>query len=206
MRHGQGWIVLGMALALAGCGERVVTQEVVVTQVVTQVVEVTREVPVEVTVEVTREVPVEVTVVAIATAAPTATVEVAVLPDASATPAPETPTLATTVAIVEQGGGTAVPCWSWQEAPRHVGETGCVEGIVSGVGGTESVFFINFSPDRTSFYGVSFDWEWEELAGECVRLDGTISEFRGRSQLIIDDPVAQVHYCGSADSPPAFER
>lgn len=59
---------------------------------------------------------------------------------------------------------------------------------------TESAFFINYSQDRTSFYGVSFDFRWENLVGRCVRLRGVIETYRGRPEIIIRDP-AQLEFC-----------
>ncbi len=59
---------------------------------------------------------------------------------------------------------------------------------------TESAFFINYSQDRTAFYGVSFDLRWENLVGRCVRLRGVIETYRGRPEIIIRDR-AQLEFC-----------
>ena len=216
-------------------GEKVVEREVLVTQLVEvtrevpvdviQEVEVTREVPVEVVreievtrevpvevvreIEVTREVPVEVTRLVVDAAAGeeqvTEEVEPTIITVSEQTNQPSS--VATTISVGGQTDSSANSCWRWEEASQHLGENGCVEAVVSGVGESANAFFINFSPERDSFYAISFDWAWEELTGECLRLSGTISEYQGRSQLIIENPASQVHYCGNdQDGPPAFER
>jgi len=196
-----------------------VTREVPVE--IIQEVEVTREVPVDVIreVEVTREVLVEVTrLVVEATSAEEQVTEQVVTNITSETAALATVVtvseqadqpvaLATTISVAEQESTQASSCWRWEEVAQHLGENGCVEAVVSGVGESANAFFINFAPERDSFYAVSFDWAWEELTGECLRLSGTISDYQGRAQLIIEEPASQVHYCGNdQDGPPAFER
>ncbi len=196
-------------------------------------VEVTREVVVTQAVEVTREVPLEITVIVSATPAPTGEVlsdtasaaalsptlppaptearaestTVSVGDSAAVAAAPATPVpLSTTVAIAgQQSSNSGGACWTWQEAARHIGESGCVEATVTGLGASQSATFVNFSPERDTFYLVSFDWQWEELAGECLRVSGIVSEYRGRPQMIINEP-SQMQYCGSTDTPPAFSR
>lgn len=217
-------------------GEKVVERDVLVTQLVevtrevpvevVREVEVTREVPVEVVreVEVTREVPIEVVreievtrLVVEGAPAPEAAEQVETNATSQTAVEPTIVTVseqanqpsaqATTISIGGQAGTQAGSCWRWEEAAQHLGENGCVEAVVSGVGESANAFFINFSPERDSFYAVSFDWAWEELTGECLRLSGTISEYQGRAQLIIENPSSQVHYCGNdQDGPPAFER
>ncbi len=226
------WIFLVAGISLmsmiSACRTgRTVERTVVVTRIMEVTAEVTREVVVQREVEVTREVPVEVTAIVTAAAEPTtdvltdtASVEaspVITVPveGIAASPVGEgagmagtTPTpanLATAVVVAGEASGEGAGCWTWQQAAQHVGEAGCVEGAVTNVGQSESAFFINFSFERDSFYAVSFDWLWEELDGECLRLDGAISDYRGRPQIIIDDP-SQIRYCGREDGPPAFAR
>ncbi|MGB0387719.1 MAG: hypothetical protein ACPGWR_23120 [Ardenticatenaceae bacterium] len=198
-----------------------------VTREVQVIVEVTREVPTvpEVEgVEVTAEVPLQTTEAAVevaseeqppqrqpeATSAPPVAATVISIPgtenqessDSTANPPP----LATTIAIAGQEGHGNTTCWTWQEAAQHLGENGCVEASVTGVGNGQTAFFINFSPDRNSFYAVSFDWIWEELTSECLRVSGQITEYQSRPQIIINDPATQLQYCGGNDAPPAFAR
>ncbi|MCB0076402.1 MAG: hypothetical protein KDD73_03190 [Anaerolineales bacterium] len=196
-----GWLVLMGVIVMVGCGSTA-EPSTPTTGVVTREVPVTREVAVEAerTVEVTRQVTVPVTV--LVTAAPVADAT----PENAATDDVASNALATTVSVAEATSEAApVGCWPWHEAYLHLSESGCVEGVVSSTGQSASVFFINFSPDRSTFYGVSFDWGWEELAGECVHLTGQISEYNGRPQLIINDP-SQMSYCDGGGSPPAFAR
>lgn len=204
-----------------------VVQEVPVTREVPveviQEIEVTREVPVEVVreIEVTREVAIEVTRLVVEETGTGATQQVTEQVEANTTTGTAVePTIitvseqanqpsaqVTTISVGGQAGSQAATCWHWEEAGQHLGEHGCVEGVISGVGESANAFFINFSPERSSFYAISFDWAWEELTGECLRLSGTISEYQGRAQLIIENPTSQVHYCGNEqDGPPAFER
>ena len=183
-----------------------VTVEVEVTRQVPVEVEVTRVVVVEVTsdgqqttqqVAANSETPVEVTVVSVGSEEASD----------SSTDTANPPSLATTIAIAGQDTNNNVACWTWQEAAQHIGEYGCVEGNVTGVGDTPNAFFINFSQEQNSFYVVAFDWAWEELTGECLRVSGVISEYKGRPQMIIDSPPTQMYYCGNnEDGPPAFER
>lgn len=85
-------------------------------------------------------------------------------------------------------------CLKYQFAGSYIGQQECVSGIVVDTYATESAFFINYSQDRTSFYGVSFDFRWENLVGRCVRLRGVIETYRGRPEIIIRDP-AQLEFC-----------
>ena len=58
-----------------------------------------------------------------------------------------------------------------------------------------SAFFINFSPDQTAFYAVSFDYYWPNLEGSCVQICGTIETYRGRPQIVIRDAESQMLGC-----------
>jgi len=85
-------------------------------------------------------------------------------------------------------------CLKYQFAGRYIGQQECVSGTVVEAYDSGSAFFINYSEDRTSFYGVSFDFRWENLVGRCVRLWGVIETYRGRPEIIIRDP-AQLEFC-----------
>jgi hypothetical protein len=86
------------------------------------------------------------------------------------------------------------PCLHWSDAGRHIGENTCVYGDVTHTHDSGRAFFINFTPDRTAFYAVSFDWFWEDLEGECITIHGTIGTYEDRPQIIIYH-LDQLQYC-----------
>jgi hypothetical protein len=95
-------------------------------------------------------------------------------------------------------------CISWTEAGGHVGETTCVWGIVTSTHKSEKAFFINFSEtDYSVFYGVSFDYTWNNLKDKCVILRGKIEAYEGRPEIIIRHPKQQVASCYAAPTPAA---
>lgn len=65
-------------------------------------------------------------------------------------------------------------------------ETTCVRGTVSSAMQNGTTFFINFDNTRTSFYGVSFKYTFDNLKGKCVEISGKISPYNGRPQIVID--------------------
>jgi len=65
-------------------------------------------------------------------------------------------------------------------------ETTCVRGVVYNTNQSGSTFFIDFDNTRTSFYGVSFKYAWDNLKGKCVELYGKITPYNGRPQIILD--------------------
>jgi hypothetical protein len=77
-------------------------------------------------------------------------------------------------------------CIAWHWAADHVGQEQCVEGGVLRVDESEGVFFLIFSPQSDSFYGVSPDLDLSDLAGKCVRIVGTIETYEGRPAIIIE--------------------
>jgi hypothetical protein len=79
-------------------------------------------------------------------------------------------------------------CISWTQAAAHIGETTCVSGVVykTAIDPKSGAFFIDFDNTYTSFYGVSFQWRWDGLTGQCVELYGTISTYNGRPQMVIE--------------------
>jgi len=83
---------------------------------------------------------------------------------------------------------TAPRCISWTQAAAHIGETTCVSGVVYKTyrDPKSGAFFIDFDNTYTSFYGVSFQWEWDGLTGQCIELYGTISTYKGRPQMVIE--------------------
>lgn len=116
----------------------------------------------------------------------TATPTAPPLPTSTPAPAPSA-----TVASAERNPDG---CLKYQFADRYIGQQDCVSGTVVGTYDAGNAFFINYSEDRTAFYGVSFDLRWENLAGRCVRLRGLIETYRGRPQIIIRE-ASQLELC-----------
>jgi hypothetical protein len=87
------------------------------------------------------------------------------------------------------------PCISWTEANFHIGEKRCVEGIVQSIYDSENAFFINYSDNLSDFYAVSFNDKWNDtIINHCVRVFGTIEEYKGRPQIIISSKI-HLTYC-----------
>lgn len=86
-------------------------------------------------------------------------------------------------------------CIGWEDAGLHIGEDICIEGIVYHIYDSGDAYFINFDDGRTSFYGVSFDYIWDDdIIGECIQIWGEITTYENRPQIIIRDPE-QVILC-----------
>ncbi len=85
-----------------------------------------------------------------------------------------------------QASSSTASCIAWTDASDHLNETTCVRGTVSSASQNGSTFFINFDNTRTSFYGVSFKYTWDNLRGKCIELSGKISPYNGRPQIVID--------------------
>jgi len=85
-------------------------------------------------------------------------------------------------------------CLHWTEAGRHIGEATCVCGVVTHTHDSGKAFFINFTSDRSAFYGVSFDYTWDDLEGQCICLSGLVGTYNGQAQIIIRTPN-QVDSC-----------
>lgn len=86
-------------------------------------------------------------------------------------------------------------CMPWTMAGLHVGETTCVWGTVTSTYNSGEAFFINFSEvDYSVFYGVSFDYTWDNLMGRCIVLHGLIETYEGRPEIIIRQP-SQITMC-----------
>ena len=85
-----------------------------------------------------------------------------------------------------QASSSSSSCIAWTDAGDHLNETTCVRGTVSSASQNGSTFFINFDNTRTSFYGVSFKYTWDNLRGKCIELSGKISPYNGRPQIVID--------------------
>ena len=77
-------------------------------------------------------------------------------------------------------------CVSWHAAPNYLGQSQCVEGGVLRVDQSEGAFLLIFSSKADTFYGVSLDLDLSDLAGKCVRIEGTVENYKGRPAIIIE--------------------
>ena len=87
-------------------------------------------------------------------------------------------------------------CLSIDQAPKHIGDTGCVSGQVLQVNeGPSGTTFINFCPkyDACPFTVVVFPRDLRhvgdvrELAGKTIEIHGPIREYDGRAEIILKD-------------------
>jgi len=77
-------------------------------------------------------------------------------------------------------------CVSWYSAPNYLGQSHCVEGPVLRVDKSEEANLVIMSNEPGSFYGVSLELDLSDLAGKkCVRIVGTIENYKGRPAIII---------------------
>jgi len=90
----------------------------------------------------------------------------------------------------------ATPNYSWDEAHEHIGEQAVVTGVIVHTKNTGKVCYLNFHRDYTKFTSLvifphnfnKFESPPEEyFKGKKVQVIGKISEYRGRSQIIIHD-------------------
>jgi hypothetical protein len=77
-------------------------------------------------------------------------------------------------------------CIAWRWAADYLGQDQCVEGGVLRVDKSEGAFLLIFSAESDSFYGVSSDLDLSDLAGKCVRIEGTIETYEDRPAIIIE--------------------
>ncbi len=96
------------------------------------------------------------------------------------------------------GGAAVTPCVEIREAGKHVGEQGCVTGLVVGVVTSRAGHtFLDFCPDyrQCPFGTVIFAadrskfGDLETLRGQQVEIRGVITVYRSRPQIIIHDPL-----------------
>jgi hypothetical protein len=128
---------------------------------------------------------------------------VAAQPLATSRPPLPVPTTPRPAARAATAAPTAVPspsnsaCIGWQQARDAVGQTACVTGMVTNVSNRPTSHFIDFSPDRTSFYVFSPSQTFDtSLKGKCIEVRGKIELFRDRPQIVVNDP-GQVRQCAS---------
>jgi len=88
-------------------------------------------------------------------------------------------------------------CIPFEEAAQHIGETTCVYGEVVRTYDSERASFVDFDETYSSFYLVSFTFQFEamSLEGRCLAASGEISTYKGRPQIIIEDVQSQLHPC-----------
>jgi uncharacterized protein YraI len=86
-------------------------------------------------------------------------------------------------------------CISWKNAEEYMNQNKCIEGFVYKVYVSGTTTFIDFDGNYTSFYGVSFSYRWDStLVGKCIHITGTIVPYKGRPEIIINNPN-QVQFC-----------
>lgn len=138
---------------------------------------------------------------------PTPTLQVMVI---TATPLPLTNTaaLSSTTPIspaLPLGSGDCGPLppdvLDYEDAAGFIGSEATVQGRVVKVGRAKKAVFLNFhDPYQGYFSGVIFISAWkafpgkfEDLyAGRCVRISGTIKEYQGAPEIIIESPAQVV--------------
>jgi hypothetical protein len=86
-------------------------------------------------------------------------------------------------------------CISWRDASKYIGTYQCICGTVSHTEVQGSIFFIHFSRDKDSFYGMSYNYAWEGIDGNCVMICGDVVENYGRPRIIIEKREGQVFNC-----------
>jgi beta-lactamase superfamily II metal-dependent hydrolase len=93
------------------------------------------------------------------------------------------------------GGGTLV---SWMDAPNHIGEAVTVEGQIVQVRVLKTIAFLNFSSqywrDLTAvIMSANLGAFPADLRGaylnRTIRVSGTVTEFEGRPQIVIQSPA-----------------
>jgi DNA uptake protein ComE-like DNA-binding protein len=85
-------------------------------------------------------------------------------------------------------------CISYRDANAHMDQTTCVRGTVSSANKSGTTFYINFDEATDSFYAVSFNRTWDNLSGRCVEVNGRITVYRGRPEIILDNE-SQLGFC-----------
>jgi hypothetical protein len=88
-------------------------------------------------------------------------------------------------------------CTSWTQASRFVGSYRCLCGTVTSTyrDPQSGAFFIDFTDDRSAFYAVSFDYYWENMQDDCIRICGMVATYEGRPQIVIREPANQLFHC-----------
>ncbi|MBU0633859.1 MAG: hypothetical protein KKB82_04190 [Candidatus Omnitrophica bacterium] len=91
----------------------------------------------------------------------------------------------------------APPVIDYKLAPKYYGKFAVVEGVVVGTYKTNKACFLNFHPDyKRYFTAVIFASSFSKFASspdvyyknKKVRVKGTIKEYRGKPEIIINTP------------------
>jgi len=94
-----------------------------------------------------------------------------------------------------QPAGTQVI--SWQDAVKHYGEYATVEGTIVATHNSGKACFLNFHPDyKRYFTAVIFASAFSRFPanpenyyyGKKVRVSGNIKEYKGKPEIILNDP------------------
>lgn len=86
---------------------------------------------------------------------------------------------------------------SWQDAAKHYGESATVEGTIVATHNSGKACFLNFHPDyKRYFTAVIFASAFPRFPanpenyyyGKKVRVSGYIKEYKGKPEIILNDP------------------
>jgi micrococcal nuclease len=86
---------------------------------------------------------------------------------------------------------------SWRDATKHYGEYATVEGTVAAARNTGKACFLNFHPDyKRHFTAVIFASDFSHFPknpetfykGKTVRVTGVIKEYKGKPEIVLEDP------------------
>ncbi len=117
------------------------------------------------------------------------------------------------LAVPVEGNGSPTPPASidWKEASKFVGQKVQVEGEIVAVYHFEKVTFLKFSNTRSQLAGVIFKSVYGKFsqdpaafdpkaafARKIVRIVGTVKEYKGGLEIVIDDP-AQITVIGQKE-------
>jgi len=84
-----------------------------------------------------------------------------------------------------------------QQADDYIGQEVCVSGKITGTYNSGKAFFINYVSSKSGFYALSFDTANPPAVsvGDCVITCGMVKLYKGRSEIIVDDPGTQLYFC-----------
>lgn len=86
---------------------------------------------------------------------------------------------------------------SWRDAAKHYGEYATIEGTIVATHNSGKACFLNFHPDyKRYFEAVIFASAFSRFPanpesyyyGKKVRVSGYIKEYKGKPEIILDDP------------------
>ena len=104
---------------------------------------------------------------------------------------------------------------SWRNAAKHYGEHGTVEGTIVATKNIGKVCFLNFDPDwKTTFTAVIFAKRFSAFPpnpenyylNKGVRVSGRIKEYKGKPEIILEDPSQIEIVKGSRGYKPSAKR